>query len=248
MRCMHEASLYADSCFLTLTYAPEHLPARGQLVYDHFVRFMKRLRKLSGRPGVRFYMCGEYGPENGRPHFHACIFDFDFRDKTFFKRAPGGQALYESVSLSRLWPYGFASIGSVTFESAAYIARYCVQKITGKAAETHYLRVDSDGPYTLTPEFNQASRRPGLGAPWLQKWKTDVFPRDYVIIKGKEFPAPKFYDQMLKREDPDTYELMKMARTAKARLNYQDNTDARLAVKKTVKLAQLSQLPRKEVE
>ena len=31
MRCMHEASLYKNNCFITLTYAPEKLPPSGSL-------------------------------------------------------------------------------------------------------------------------------------------------------------------------------------------------------------------------
>lgn len=248
MRCMHEAACHQANCFLTLTYDPAHLPARGQLVYDHFQRFMKRLRKFADAPGVRFYMCGEYGPENGRPHFHACIFGFDFPDKRLWKRTPSGKPLYTSNALSRLWTYGFTSIGSVDFESAAYVARYCVQKVTGKAAEVHYARRDDQGPFQLTPEFNQASRRPGIGAGWFKRFKSDVYPGDFVVVRGKEVRAPKFYDLMLKRDDPDMFEAIKEARSVEARANYSDNTDERLAVKEIVRQAQVSKLVRKEVE
>lgn len=45
VRCVHEASLYDDNCFITLTYDNENLPEGGTLVKKHFQDFMKRLRK-----------------------------------------------------------------------------------------------------------------------------------------------------------------------------------------------------------
>ena len=48
IRCVHEAQLYEANCFITLTYAPEHLPKNGSLVLEHFQKFMKRLRKRVG--------------------------------------------------------------------------------------------------------------------------------------------------------------------------------------------------------
>lgn len=45
LRIMHEASLYDDNCFVTLTYDDEHLPKDGSLVKKDFQLFMKKLRK-----------------------------------------------------------------------------------------------------------------------------------------------------------------------------------------------------------
>ena len=89
--------------------------------YRHFQLFMKRLRKEFAPTNIRFYMCGEYGEDFSRPHFHACLFNCFFGDR---KRIPGGASgspLYRSDILERLWPFGYSSIGDVTFESAAYV-------------------------------------------------------------------------------------------------------------------------------
>lgn len=80
VRCLHEASLYQDNCFITLTYDDAHLDPLGSLNKDDFVKFMKRLRFQYG-PKIRFFHCGEYGTLLNRPHHHACIFNFDFYDK-----------------------------------------------------------------------------------------------------------------------------------------------------------------------
>ncbi|MEO5355656.1 MAG: hypothetical protein H7835_21005, partial [Magnetococcus sp. XQGC-1] len=78
IRVMHEASQHEHNCFITLTYNDDNLPANGSLNYRHFQNFMKRLRKYYVEFTVRFYMCGEYGENFARPHYHACIFAIMF--------------------------------------------------------------------------------------------------------------------------------------------------------------------------
>lgn len=242
MRCMHEASMYERNSFITLTYDDAHLPKRGKLDYPEYQRFMKRLRFKKGE--VRFYMCGEYGGTTGRPHYHACLFGMDFDDKKYFTTLPSGAHIYRSAELEQLWKCGNSSIGDVTFESAAYVARYCVQKVTGKNADDHYRRRDADGEYFLPPEFNVMSRRPGIGKPFLDKWKSDIYPHDYVIVRGQKMKPPKFYDQQFKASDPDTFEQMQFERERLGRANWEDNTPARLGDKAEVAAARAAFLKR----
>lgn len=124
MRCMHEASAFDSNAFVTLTYDDASLPPNGSLKYSDYQLFMKRLRKAIEPSKVRFYMCGEYGEEEFRPHFHACLFGFDFPDKVKFKTTGSGSTIYTSKMLETLWPHGLCSTADVTFESAAYVARY----------------------------------------------------------------------------------------------------------------------------
>lgn len=234
--------MHAENSFITLTYDDEHLPVRASLDYPVFQRFMKRLRKSCGIP-VRFFMCGEYG-DLGRPHYHALLFGLDFPDRKYFKRSPSGERLFRSEILERLWPFGHSLVGDVTFESAAYCARYCCSKVTGDAAAAHYSRSDASGVYSLVPEFAHMSLKPGLGASWLAKFGTDVFPHDRVVIRGVECRVPKYYDVIFGRSDPDRLEEIKADRVATARLNYLDNTDERLAVREAVQVARSSLLKR----
>jgi hypothetical protein len=199
VRCMHEAQLHKRNCFITLTYAPEHLPPNDSLVYPQFQKFMKRLRKQAGCR-VRFYMCGEYGENFGRPHYHACLFGYDFPDRKYLITTKNGDRLYTSEILSKLWPFGITSIGDVTFQSAAYVARYIMKKITGDAAFEHYNKVDVDGVIThRVPEFTRMSLKPGIGAEWLEKFHSDVFPHDHVIVKGKEVSVPRYYNTKVRK-------------------------------------------------
>lgn len=187
IRCIHEASLYDNNCFITLTYRTECLPSGGSLRPKDFTDFMKRFRKKYGE-GIRYFQCGEYGEQFSRPHHHACIFNFDFPDKELlsFNR---GNPIYTSVSLSQLWPFGFSSIGDVTFESAAYVARYIMKKVTGDVADLHY-----DG---RQPEYVTMSRRPGIASDWFKKYSSDCYPKDYITIRdGLKCRPPKFYDRL----------------------------------------------------
>ena len=139
IRCMHEAQLHESNAFITLTYADEHLPQDRSLDKREFQLFIKRLRKSIQPQRLRYFHCGEYGAKLGRPHYHACLFGFDFPDKELQRYSKTGEKLYRSDLLDSAWQNkGWALIGEVTFQSAAYVARYITKKITGEAAHDHY--------------------------------------------------------------------------------------------------------------
>lgn len=202
VRCVHEASLYAKNCFITLTYSDENLPPKSSLCLKHFQDFMKRLRKRFG-PGIRFFHCGEYGERLERPHYHALLFNHDFEDRKLWTEREE-QRLYVSRSLSELWPLGFSTVGDVTFNSASYVARYVVKKITGKGAEQHYLG--------RTPEYITMSRRPGIGRRWFETFRGDVYPADDLIVRGNHSRPPRYYDDLLGKTDPSLLASLKIER------------------------------------
>lgn len=209
VRIMHEASLFRNNCFITLTYDDEYLRCAGYsdvstLLKKDFQDFMKRFRfhysgfeeVPDGSKPIRFYSCGEYGDLRGRAHFHACIFNFQFDDLQPFRKS-GEFQLFTSKKLSALWPFGHVSIGSLTFESAAYVARYVMKKFTGAMASQYevYCDLDTGEVVSRIPEFCVMSRRPGIGAYWIEKYLSDVFPSDEVISRGRSMKPPKFYDR-----------------------------------------------------
>ena len=245
IRCVHESQMHSANCFITLTYDDKHLPHRGMLDYPAFQKFLKRTRFQFRTAGpVRFYMGGEYGETNWRPHYHALLFGLDFADKACWRKSESGEKLYRSPTLERLWPFGNCEIGRVTFESAAYVARYCVQKRTGRGAKDWYRRFDEAGEYHLPPEFNRMSLKPGIGATWFQKYASDVYPHDYVVINGKEVRPPKYYDKLLNRIDPDSLDALKAQRELNAYQKREDNTQDRLIVKEIVAKAKAALLMR----
>lgn len=260
IRCVHEARQHEENSLLTLTYDPEHIPEGGTLRHRDIQLFIKRLRKSLlprsalpapaapplSRKKIRYYMCGEYGANTRRPHYHMCLFGHDFNDKTYLTTTSAGSKIYTSQKLNALWKKGNATIGEITFESAAYVARYIMKKVNGQAAKQHYQQVDNQTGeiHQLTPEYTKMSLKPGIGATWLSQWKKDAYPDGQVWMRGHRTKTPKYYDKIYKRENPLDYEELLYQRGLEAAKYNHDNTKERLAVKETVKKAQIKFLKR----
>lgn len=229
---MHEARYFDESSFLTLTYSDEHLPPGSSLDKPAYQRFLKRLRFASAPVRLRFLGCGEYGDNLGRPHYHFIILGRSFReDRKRWKRGSDGNQLYVSDSLRALWPYGDSLIGSVSLQSAGYVARYALKKVNGAKAAEHY--------QGRTPEFMTCSQ--GLGGRWFDEFSSDVFPDDFVVMKGKRLRVPRYYDKQL----PEDYlQEVKARRVERAQLHADNNTPERRAVRETVARARLTLLKR----
>lgn len=238
VRVMCESQLHRYSSFVTLTYSDENLPYGGVLHYRHFQLFMKKLRKKLGP--VRFFMCGEYGDKLWRPHFHAALFGAAFADRYPWRKSSAGFQLYRSELLDSLWDLGGAEIGDLSFESAAYIARYCMKKITGDGAEAHYGRLvpDTGEVVQLPPEFARMSLRSGIGSDWIDKFKFDVIPRDSVVMHGREVPIPRFFLDRLSEEELGAYQVRRYAALP---LDSVDGRYDRLRVREIVARAGMSQ-------
>lgn len=190
-RCMHEASLYPRNCFLTLTYSDGHLPDYGFLCPLDLQLFIKRLRKRKGA-GIRFFGCGEYGDVGNRPHYHVLLFNCSFEDAV-----PCGKSLFESATVSKLWEYGKHTLGECTAASANYVAQYTAKKQYGLAAREEYA-VSEDGEvvYKVQP-FLRMSNRPGIGAPWLERYREDL-KRGFLVVDGEKCAIPRAYVERLK--------------------------------------------------
>ena len=61
LRCVHEASMHDENCFITLTFNDEHLAKNKSLKVSDFQNFLKRLRQFISPRKVRYFHCGEYG-------------------------------------------------------------------------------------------------------------------------------------------------------------------------------------------
>jgi hypothetical protein len=246
LRCIHEASLHEFNCFVTLTYDDAHVPEDGGLHHRDFQLFMKRLRKSFPDFSIRYYMCGEYGGDFGRPHFHVILFNHTFSDLTLWRKSNAGSSLFRSATLEQLWPFGFSSIGAVTFESAAYVARYVMKKVTGSGSSRHYetLNESTGEIHSRRPEYNGMSLKPGIGADWYKKFSSDVFPHDRVVHDGTPSKPPRYYDKLLGRSNPDLLASIKSKRVLDNESRFADNTIQRLASKELVTKASISKLVR----
>lgn len=260
IRCVHEAQLHEDNCFITLTYDDEHLPYGGTLVKDDFQRFMKRLRSRHSEK-ISYFHCGEYGEpldesgrrkpypcisNVGRPHYHALLFGVDFPDKVVFKESLQGDPIYTSELLGTLWTSGFSTIGALTFESAAYCARYVMKKVTGPGSRAHYTSVifSTGEMVQVIPEYITMSLKPAIAKGWYEKYSADVFPDDFVVVRGKRMRPPRYYDRLFERSDSTAHAVVKADRIEVGREHREDQTPERLRDRETVKLAQILSLRR----
>lgn len=134
-----ETLTHEASSFVTLTYDDEHLPEGGNLYPRDTQLFFKRLRKKLDPIKLRYYLVGEYGDRTQRPHYHIALF---------------GVPMSAYQTIADAWPYGMIDVGSLTFESAAYIAGYVTKKMTAK---------DDPRLEGRHPEFARMSTNPGIG-------------------------------------------------------------------------------------
>lgn len=239
MRCVHEARQWSRNVFITLTYDDMHLPEYGTLVKRDLTLFFKRLRKARGC-GVRYLACGEYGGLTRRPHYHAIVFNCSFPDMNYYGKSGSGADLFWSKELASLWPMGMNYIGEVSYESAAYVARYSLKKVTGERAAAHYAVVDADGVvFDRTPEFVVMSRRPGVGAGYYARHGQEVRDHDSVVMNCREVRPPRFYDTRTEVVAPERLVEIKRRRRTKALAYIADNTVDRRRVKEIVTLKNL---------
>lgn len=192
-----ESQKWPVNCFLTLTYSNDYIPTKRTLKKADLQKFWKKLRKTQKEP-IRYIACGEYGPKTLRPHYHACVFNYRPTDLKEYKKNIVGDTLYTSEELNKLWGKGYVIVGNITYESAAYVARYVLKKAYGATNELH-LKAGRE------PEFTAASRRGGIGIYSFQdkkEWE-EIKKDNGVYIQTKNGPKLKKIPQFLKQKWKD---------------------------------------------
>ncbi len=203
VRILHEAQMHAASWFVTLTYDNERIPPNGSLDPTHFSSFIKTVRRDEQAGKVSYFACGEYGEITARPHYHAVLFGPRFLDRYLF-RGSDSSPIWRSPTLEAYWPHGLTEFGTVTAASAAYVAGYVRKKVSKKCFPHAYMRYDDNGElFDIEPEFSRMSLRPAIGRTWLEKYWQDVYPRDFVLVDGKEFKPPRYYDKWMDHNHPE---------------------------------------------
>lgn len=161
LRMILESFCHSYSSFITLTYDDEHLPVDGLLSKRDAQLFLKRLRKSLHPRRFRYYLCGEYGPQTHRPHYHAILF--------------GVHPQMDADAINRCWCKGFTVIGQDTSDAAIqYVAGYVTKKITKRGDSAR--------------EFALMSRRPALGSPFLHNLKFLEDSSYDALFSGQDVP------------------------------------------------------------
>lgn len=193
---------------------------------------------------IRYHMCGEYGPLNGRQHYHANMFGINFADRKRWKTTPAGYVIYKSETLDKIWGNGYASIGQLTWQTAAYTARYNMKKAGEKNKKWEILNPDTGEIILREPEYQKMSRNPGIGKDWIKQFKTDVYPRGTILVNGAEVTTPRFYDDYYRTIDEDAYQRLKSARQHEQGKRPVELTKNRIIAEETVTRAKLAFLKR----
>lgn len=236
-----EDRVHDKSCFVTLTFDDEHLPFDLSLDVRHWQLFAKRLRKWCP-DRIRYFMCGEYGELGGRAHYHAILWGVDFaEDRTPYKQTPYGM-LDTSPTLERLWGQGFVTIGDVTPQSCGYVAGYIQKKQFGERARHAYATAYEVSAETGLVEptawrkapFATMSRRPGIGAKYLERYGHEVYAHDQVVVDGKARQPPRYFDAWLEQRDPEKLELFKAERQKRSANRWRDQLPERQVAREKV--------------
>lgn len=228
---------YPDgSCwFVTLTYRDEELhfskylnTETGEihegatLAKEDVQKFIKRLRKaFNGRTRlIKYYHCGEYGKQTQRPHYHLILFGVPL-DQTKFRKigmSKDNTPRWTTPELEKIWGLGNIDIGRVTWESAAYTARYTLKKAMGVNIEWYQAQGQHEEYVTMSQGIGQAY----FTKNWKTMYDTDTVP---VINKktGQLVKPPQRFDRMLKELDEELYEEIK-----RKRMNHQYSNEIEL--------------------
>lgn len=240
-RSVAEAQMHFDNWFITLTYDDEHLPPAiptfsrhnfefglwSPLLYVDFVDFKKRLlehfRYHFNVDGIRFLMCGEYGPQSGRPHFHVIFYNLPLPDvEKHSEQSVGGKSYVYMTSklIEEKWGKGFVTLGEVNWETSAYVGRYVLKKFNN-LDEYEYCKLCHDyGWEPLPPEIREASRRPGLARPFYDEHKDEIYAFDKVVLPNGQTPKPcSYFDRLYDLEEPVFLAALKKRRKEKALLH-----------------------------
>lgn len=224
-RMMLELEDMKKAVFLTLTYDEQNIiwssfdddgtPLYGTLYKKDFQDFLKRIRKYYSDHGydtkLRFYLAGEYGSKTLRPHGHCILFGVgldDINDLVPDGQNELGQKYYRSSLYEKIWSHGRVCVADVSWETCAYVARYCTKKLTGKMKEKYEER-------GCIPEFSLMSRKPGIGAKYLESHPHCL---DYENINistptgGLKISIPKYYLDKLELTDPIKFAKIKEKR------------------------------------
>lgn len=266
-RCMLEAQQYEHNAFITVTYEDDALTKNkgvdietgeiidvATLVPEELTKFMKDLRRYYeyhyNHKGIRFYAAGEYGSILERPHFHIICFNLPILDKEYLFSNANHDKIYTSEIIRQIWGKGHITVGEVTWNSAAYTARYIMKKIKGPDAKEIY---ETKG---IVPEFVRMSRDGGIGREYYEKNKDKIYELDEITLTNKKGLAQKvkpskYYDRLYDIENPDLLALIKAKRKAAAEMSMKlqlENTNKTkeeyLETKERNKQAQIQTLKR----
>lgn len=242
VRIFHEAKLWDQSWFLTFTFSDEFLPESGsvsrrdvQLLFKRLAKAAKAAGLLEG-PGVRRFGNGEYGTHTQRPHYHAIVFGLVLNDLKPWKKNERGEQMWTSAFLERVWGLGRVVVGAVTPESAAYVAGYTVRDREARREPYGFIDPRTGELVERVAPFRYMSRRPGIGAGFVDRYSGQFAAGDFSVLNGRKVPNPNYYRRRLEQLAPELAERLRVERLDRATTPEakRERRPARLAAREAV--------------
>jgi hypothetical protein len=209
LRIGHELAYHEESVFATLTYRDEFLPPLCSLEKRALRNYIKRLRKRYEPKRIRYFASGEYGEENGRPHYHLILFGVrldehelelvDRSDQLKGYKCHKGPVKDCWYDVDTGYSLGHVVLGTVTYNSARYTADY-MQKAFDKE---YNKKVYGD----LEPPFSLKSQ--GLGKDYMFDNAEMLCYNASTTVRGVEIALPKYYQNKL-FDTPEKKEILRL--------------------------------------
>lgn len=221
-----------ENCyFLTLTYNDENLKEHetvntetGEVFHgislckEDVQKFWKRLRYYKSQDEISYVIAGEYGPASMRPHYHAIVYGLtiDSSKSKYLGLSETGSPMWTNSEIEKIWGNGQVAIEKVTWDTCAYVARYIMKKQYGQ----NKIIYDCMG---VIPEFIQQSNKRPIGKTYYEKHKEELYKTDEFFVPGKQNiktnKPPMYFDKMLKAENEDLYNHIKIRRKTMGMMN-----------------------------
>lgn len=170
-RMVWESDYFEDVSFVTLTYDDDHLPLDRSVDKRELQLFFKRLRKDLGKRKIKYFACGEYGEQGGRPHYHAVIF--------------GINSVIDSECVRQNWGKGNVSLSIFKAERARYVSGYLLKEVDSS--------VDLTG---CTKPFALMSKK--IGKAFALSNKDRILNSEKPLtVQGKPVALPRYFRKLL---------------------------------------------------
>lgn len=229
VRCIHEAQMYQNNSFVTLTYSDNYLKSE-KLIYKDFQDFVKRLRNhifqehlnkmFPDLPQKQQRSLWNQLPKDRRKELYElikigifCAGEYGDKGKRphwhalIFNWRPSDETFkYSNFRGDKVFSSEILnnlwSNGITEFGDVTFeSAGYCARYATKKLVHGR------DGEHEFNPISKRSSKQ-GIGRKWIEKYHEDVFNYGYIVLPtGQQCGIPRYYEKWFQKTHPEKWKL-----------------------------------------
>ena len=227
VRCIHEASMYQNNSFVTLTYSDNYLKSE-KLIYKDFQDFVKRLRNYIFQENLNKMFPNlsqkqqrslwNQLPKDRRKELYELIkigifVAGEYGDKgkrphwhaLIFNWRPTDETFkYSNFRGDKVFSSKILddlwSNGITEFGDITFeSAGYCARYATKKLVHGR------DGEHDFNPISKRSSKQ-GIGRAWIEKYYEDAFNYGYIVLPtGQQCGIPRYYEKWFQKNHPEKW-------------------------------------------